>query len=199
MIDLDYGYYHIERVWRMVAGDETALEDMDISADGFWRSFGAVAFALPAMFFSWVADARNLVFNGVERSVAQLVFANAVLEMVLWLVPILILAFVLKPLNLAHRFTHLIIVRNWFAVPIYYLYAVLALPSLVIAGWDLPPFLPLVVLFVMVWIQIRLTRMSLKCAPHIASALIIGEVIFAIMLLLYLQNALGIVYPEPAA
>lgn len=198
MIDLDYGYYHIERTWRMVRGDDAALDEMDITADGFWRSFGAIVFAMPAMFFSWVSDARYLAFNGVELSMGQLVISYAVLELMLWILPILILAFVLKPMQLAHRFTHLVIVRNWFSVPIYYLFAVLALPSLVIAGWETPGLLQLTIIFVMVWIQVRLTRMALQCEPWIASILIVGEFLIAIFAFLYFQEALGIVYPDNA-
>jgi hypothetical protein len=33
---------------------------MDISADGFWRSFEAIPAALPALIFAWVAEARQI-------------------------------------------------------------------------------------------------------------------------------------------
>ena len=53
---LDYALHHLSCILRILRGDTAALGDMDISADGFWRSFEAFPAALPALFFAWVVE-----------------------------------------------------------------------------------------------------------------------------------------------
>ena len=43
---LDYALHHLTCILRVLRGDVAALGDMDISADGFWRSFEAFPAAL---------------------------------------------------------------------------------------------------------------------------------------------------------
>lgn len=196
MIDFDYGFHHIERIWRIVRGDEAALDEMDISSDGFWRSFAAIIWAMPALFFAWVFDARDLMISGVELTMVRIVIYSAIIEMVLWFLPILLLAFVLKPFGLAQRYSHLIIARNWLSVPIVYAYVVIILLGILL-GNTLPIVLAaFVFLLVAIWIQMRITRISLQCEISLASALVIGEFILLLIIMFYLQSVLGLEIPE---
>lgn len=192
MIDFDYGFYHIERVWRIVRGDDAALDEMDTSGDGFWRSFVAIIWTLPAMFFAWVFDARDLIIEGVQMSMVRIVIYSAIIELLLWFLPVLLLAFILKPLGLAHRFSHLIIARNWLAVPIVYAYIVIMLIGLLLG--DASPLVLLAFVFLLgaIWVQIRITRASLDCPSSLAAVLVIGEFILLLMIMFYLQATLGL-------
>lgn len=192
MIDFDYGFYHIERVWRIVRGNEAALDEMDISSDGFWRSFAAIIWALPALYFAWVFDARDLIIQGVELTMVRIVIYSAIIELVLWFVPVLLFAFVLKPFGLAQRYSHLIIARNWLSVPIVYAYVVIMLLGFLLG--DAAPLLLASFIFFLaaIWIQIRVTRVSLGCEIPLASALVIGEFIILLMIMFYLQSMLGL-------
>lgn len=192
MIDFDYGFYHIERAWRIVRGNEAALDEMDISGDGFWRSFVAIIWALPALFFAWVFDARDLIIEGVELTMVRIVIYSAIIELVLWFLPVVLLAFVLRPFGLAQRYSHLIIARNWISVPIVYAYIVIMLLGLLLG--NAAPVVLFAFMFLMgaIWIQIRITRVSLQCEVSLASALVIGEFILLLIIMFYLQSALGL-------
>ena len=192
MIDFDYGFFHIERVWRIIRGDEAALEEMDISSDGFWRSFAAIIWALPALFFAWVFDARDLMIQGVEMTMVRIVIYSAAIEMLLWFLPVFVLAFVLKPIGFSQRYSHLIIARNWLSVPIVYAYVVIMLLGLLLG--DAAPLVFAAFLFLLgaIWVQIRVTRVSLKSEISLASALVIGEFILLLFIMLYLQSVLGL-------
>ncbi len=196
MIDFDYGFYHIERVLRIVRSDAAALNDMDITSDGFWRSFAAIIWALPAMFFSWVVEARDLIMEGVQLTMVRIVIFSAIIELVLWFLPIFVLALILKPLGFAHRFSHLIIVRNWLTVPIVYAYIVIILLGLTFGTIAPLVLLAFIFLLVVVGIQIRVTRIALECDMVVAAALVVGEFMILIAIMFYLQSALGI-SPSP--
>ncbi len=192
MIDFDYGFYHIEKVFRIVRGDATALNDMDITSDGFWRSFAAVIWATPALFFSWVVEARDLMMEGIQLSMVRIVIYSAIIELVLWFLPIFVLALILKPLGFAHRFSHLIISRNWLTVPIVYAYIVIILSGLLFGTIAPLVLFAFVFLLVVVGIQIRVTRIALECDAVIASALVVAEFMVLITIMFYLQSALGL-------
>lgn len=192
MIDFDYGFYHIERVVKIIRGDEAALDQMDISSDGFWRSFAAIIWALPALFFAWVFDARDLIADGVELTMVRIVIYSAIIEMVLWFLPIILLAFVLRPLGLASRYSHLIIARNWLSVPIVYAYIVVMLLSLLFGNASPLVLVAFAFLLVAIWIQIRVTRISLQSDASIAAALVIGEIILLLIIMFYAQSTLGL-------
>lgn len=67
MINLDYAFHHLESVIGVIAGRPGALERMDISSDGFWRSFSAIIVALPALFFGWVIGAFSRLRFGFHN------------------------------------------------------------------------------------------------------------------------------------
>lgn len=192
MIDFDYGFYHIERIIRIVRGNAAALDDMDISSDGFWRSFAAIIWSLPALFFAWVFDARDLIIDGLEMTMVRIVVYSIIIELVLWFLPVVLLAFVLRPIGLSQRYSHLIIARNWLSVPIVYAYVVIMILGLLFG--DAAPLVLIAFLFLFgaIWIQIRVTRVSLDSTTSLAAALVIGEFILLLMVMFYLQTAFGL-------
>lgn len=190
----DYAFHHIECVLRMMRGDESALDDMDISADGFWRSFAAIAFSVPALFFSWVIYSRQLVGEGAPGSVIGYVGVQGVLEISLWLLPLVILAFVLPPLGYGKRFSHLVIMRNWAAVIFNYLFAASTVVELIAgsAGAGLASLFVLVLIVFAISISIRLTRMALQCPPPLAIMLVLVEFIAMLFLAITLYEIAGL-------
>ena len=49
---------YLTGAWRMMNGRPDGIRLLDITADGFWNSFFAIAVALPAMFAGWVTIAN---------------------------------------------------------------------------------------------------------------------------------------------
>lgn len=194
----DYAFHHIGCVMRLLRGDTAALSDMDISADGFWRSFEAIPAALPALIFAWVAEARQIRAEGSLDPVGSLVMRMALLELVFWILPIVVLAFVLRQLKLGHRFSHLIIARNWLAVLTSYIFVSVPLIEMATSGGQTSSatlLLTLVAMVLALWFSVRVTRVALSVQPVVAVAFVAVEVFFTYPLAVLAYGAAGL-YPQ---
>lgn len=175
---LDYALHHTACIARILRGDRSALDDMDISADGFWRSFEAIPAALPALFFAWVVEARQSQSVGVSGSLGSLIARMAILELVFWIVPVIVLVFVLKALRMTRRYTHLIIARNWLSALVSYLFVVIPMGELISGGGrnsDLTAWLTLAAIGLMLWFSVRVTRIALDAPVMTAVAFVAAE------------------------
>ena len=66
-------------VWGMMTTRPRAVQDLDLSADGFWESFWAIAAALPPLFVGWAAYGKLMEMQtGMPR---MTLFAAAGLAM----------------------------------------------------------------------------------------------------------------------
>jgi hypothetical protein len=194
----DYAFHHVGCVMRLLRGDTAALSDMDISADGFWRSFEAIPAALPALIFAWVAEARQIRAEGSLDPVGSLVMRMALLELVFWILPIIVLAFVLRQLKLGHRFSHLIIARNWLAVLTSYIFVSVPLVEMAASGGQTSSatlLLTLVAMVLALWFSVRVTRVALSVQPVVAVAFVAVEVFFTYPLAVLAYGVAGL-YPQ---
>ncbi|MBO6640011.1 MAG: hypothetical protein JJ920_19080 [Roseitalea sp.] len=192
MINLDYAFHHVECVAGVMTGRPGAIERMDISADGFWRSFSAIAVALPAMFFVWVMNARANQAEMTTLGIAPLVAGEAVFELIVWLLPVPVFALVLRPLGLGHRFVHLVIARNWANALFSYAIAALYVPYLVVADDNGAMMMLGGVLMVLILIAaVRLTRAALDSSMALAIAFIAGELIVSATLAITYVGIMG--------
>jgi hypothetical protein len=194
----DYAFHHVGCVMRLLRGDMAALSDMDISADGFWRSFEAIPAALPALIFAWVAEARQIRAEGSLDSVGSLIARMAMLEIVFWLLPILVLAVVLRQLKLGHRFSHLIIARNWLAVLTSYIFVAVPLAEMAINGGGASGaafLLTLLAIVLALWFSVRITRVALSVQTVTAVAFVAVEVFITYPLAVLAYGAAGL-YPQ---
>ena len=193
----DYAFHHVGCIGRLLRGDTAALNDMDISADGFWRSFEAIPAALPALLFTWVVESRRLQSQGVLDSLASLLARMAVLEILFWILPIVVLAFVLRALNLSHRYPQLVISRNWLSVPMSYVFVLAPLGELMTNGGQSSTaggFLTIAALVVVLWCSFRVTRVALAVQPLVAVTFVAVEVIITYPLAVSFYAAAGL-YP----
>jgi hypothetical protein len=194
----DYAFHHMACVTRLVRGEQNAWADMDISADGFWRSFGAITAAIPALFFAWVVEARHLQAEGVAGTTGSIVARMAVLELLFWILPVIGLAIALRLLGMSGRFTHLIIARNWLAALLSYLFVAVPLITLVSNGTaeGLTGWMTIAILAVMLWLSVRITRFALNTTPLVALAFIVVETLITFPLAMSLYAVVGL---NPAA
>lgn len=193
----DYAFHHVGCALRIVRGDAAALNDMDISADGFWRSFGAILAAVPALLFAWVVEARQLQVEGISGSTMSFVARLAALELFFWVLPIIALAMALPRLGFGHRFSHLIIARNWLSAGLSYLFVVLPLTELAVSGGsesELTFWLSLIVLALMIWSALRVTRAALDTTPAVSLAFVAAETLLIYPLAVSLYGLAGL-YP----
>ena len=100
--------------WRLMLGKAEAVGDLDLSADGFWNSFFAMAVALPALFVMWTNEANQLAPGAVNLSERLgLVLRLAIIEGVAWVLPVLAVAFALHKMGRSDRVVPFVVANNW--------------------------------------------------------------------------------------
>lgn len=120
MIDFEEAGQRLRGVWRLIAGDEAWREDMDLSTEGVFRSFWAMALSAPFAVLSVLAQ------SGIARTTpdfASTIYAKAPLPIVLvselgaalaaWMIAIAALTFAAKRLNAGREAAGLIAAFNW--------------------------------------------------------------------------------------
>lgn len=124
--------------WRLMTQGADALQELDLTRDGFWRSFLAFALMLPAS-IAILAAVRLLAglpnSAGLFTSPALVMAVIAAQLLAVLAVPALLIA--LAP-NLAHapRFTSFVIAWNWAGIVSA---SLMAVPAAVFAiGWSTP-------------------------------------------------------------
>lgn len=124
--------------WRLLTADAKALPDLDLSRDGFWRSYLALILTIPSMIPILAAERTlaGLSNTGGLFDAPGLLAAVVTAEMLAVLaVPALLVG--IAP-NLTHnpRFTGFIITWNWAGI---LSAAMMAVPATVFAlGWSNP-------------------------------------------------------------
>jgi hypothetical protein len=98
--------------YRLACFDENGLNYFNISVEGFWRSFAAIFFVLPAYIL--------LVGQGVGAAAGGFsiwtVMVHMVSELLGWVIFALVAFVATDMLKLGHRYTALIVAVNWGSV-----------------------------------------------------------------------------------
>ncbi|MGB7431663.1 MAG: hypothetical protein WA921_04255 [Ahrensia sp.] len=177
MVGTDYVFYHLECIINALKGDDNAVDAMDITEDGFWRSFAAILYSLPALFFMWVISARSPEYVPVERSMGLRIAYDAAFDIGVWLVLIAVLVLVLGQLGYTRRLTHFVVARNWTTLLFNYAMAFAFIPSMFGADAGPGTLLLIIMLVVIVWAFVRITRQSLQCSAGFAALIVMGELL----------------------
>lgn len=178
--------------WLIMTGRREGLNFLDVSTDGFWRSFVAPIIGVPAILASCFSSAKwsSLVS---ELSSTQYVVRAFLVEVIAWVLPILALALVAKRLGLAHRFSSYVVAANWSNLIVYYL--VLPLDFLgVFLAQDNGVILGLSALYVVAAIifLFLVTHISLGTDYPVSIAVFLGTVVFTLFVIFNLQGLLGL-------
>jgi uncharacterized membrane protein YqaE (UPF0057 family) len=91
----------IGAAWRLFLRDPKALEGMDVSTEGFFRSFGALLLIFPL----------NILSDG-GYGIGEIFFSTFVLG-IEWLLFPLFAYLLLRLLGLTERFVHYVVAHNW--------------------------------------------------------------------------------------
>lgn len=129
---------YIKGIWLLILGDKGGFDWLDITALGVWRSFAAFLWCLPAMAVGWAAWRLYYLANMPQGAETGLIFILKLLfvDMAMWVVPLVLLAALAKPLGYGELLAPIIITSNWLAVPIVYAMAVPLAIRLVIPNSD---------------------------------------------------------------
>lgn len=99
-------------VWGMMTNRPRAVDNLDVSADGFWESFWAIVVAMPPTFVGWAAYAK-LIQPDTGLSRVTLFLAAGTIDVIAWLVPLAGFVLVARKVGLGDRMVHYVVAANW--------------------------------------------------------------------------------------
>lgn len=181
--------------WRMMLGRRDGLDRLDITADGFWRSFHAITVAVPALLVGWVAYALDASAGAEDAGLrVGIVIGAAATDVAAWIAPVILLGLIARRLRLARRFSVYVIASNWGAA----LLSWLALPpTLIRLFWpearDLSLSLSLVIFAAELVLSYRLTHVALQRPHGFVLPLFIALTASSLAATIALQSLFGLV------
>ncbi len=180
--------------WDVMNGRVEGLRKLDLTIDGFWRSFGAVVLILPVALIALASERVALAEIGGDA--AALTGGYVMLRLIAviadWLAFPAILALLARPMGIASRFVPYIVARNWTAVLIAAMFGV---PHLLHALGVLPTallsFLLLILFGVAVWFAYVVVRTAMQVPPVMAVPVVILEIASGVTIELIFSRLVG--------
>jgi hypothetical protein len=193
---------YLKGVWLLILGDRSGFDWLDITVTGVWRSFAAFLWCLPAMAVGWAA--WRLFYleqmpTGTETGLG-FILKLFLVDMTMWIVPLVLVAVLAKPLGYGDMLASIIISTNWLAVPTIYAMAVpLAIRLVIPGGQGLAYLMSLILLLVNFTVIFRLVKTVTNNQLLLASAISALLILPSLMLSEALPPLLGLmpVYPAP--
>jgi hypothetical protein len=103
--------------WQIMLGRPTGLAHLDVSLEGFWRSFAAIILVAPFAFLALISEGPLLSGTGETGALtASALTLNAIALLVDWFSFPLVFAFLAPPFGLGARYVPFIVARNWASV-----------------------------------------------------------------------------------
>ncbi len=186
--------YYFSAVWRTMTGHPEALNRLNTTADGFWRSFYAILIALPPMLIGWV-DVSARITEGSDGAALRITntLKLGMIDLIIWLLPFVIIGFLSRSLGLERRFSTYVVATNWAMALYAWIYAPLTFFSLLLP--NLSAFFAALgfALFIAVLVlNYRLTRAALQRPHSFAVPFFLSVFLGSIMLAIILQNLAGL-------
>ena len=170
--------------WAVMNGHAAGLQRMDLSIDGFWRSFAAIVLILPFALVALVSDhvARAEVGAAV-RLTGALIILRLILLLADWLAFPLVFAAVARQIGVAAHYVPFIVVRNWASVVVA---AIVVVPEILHVLGILPtvvlPYVLLALFAVALRFSYLIARTALIAPPLLAVPVVLLEVLISIFL-----------------
>ena len=168
---------HLEGAWLLARGDRRGLGRLDLSVEGFWRSFSAAFLIAPA--YALVLLEQYAAVGWPEHG-----WRTALTELVAyacgWVAFPIAAIFLTRLLNLAGRYVVLVVAANWSAVLQIALYAAAVTLSLVLPAPLRGPLL-LAATLVILGYQWFVIRTALDTTTGTAIGLLLIDVLLGMM------------------
>ncbi|CAM5560001.1 hypothetical protein ATER59S_04676 [Aquamicrobium terrae] len=183
--------------WRLMLGKADGLRLLDLSADGFWNSFFAIAVAAPALVVGWVGIANEIGDPDAVSGRFGLVLRLAAVDLGSWVLPLVALALVAPRVGLGGRFVHYVVASNWASAIIAWLMLPAALVRLFApAGDQVSAAVSLLLFLVSMVLTWRMTNAVIARGAAMGSAVFAGMFVASLVALFGLQALLGVTVPE---
>ena len=180
--------------WDVMNGRAEGLNKLDLTIDGFWRSFGAIALILPVALIALASERAVPLAAGGEAVALSggYVLLRLIAVIVDWLAFPAILALLARPMGIATRYVPYIVARNWAAVLVAAMFAV---PHLFHALGVLPTgmlsFLLLILFGIAVWFAFVVVRTAMQVPPVLAIPIVILEIASGLFIELLFSRLAG--------
>jgi hypothetical protein len=199
MPTLDDIHRYLYGSWRMMRGRPDGLTLLDISAEGFWQSFYAMAVAIPPLFAGWVAYAADLARGDDEAGLRlSLVIRTAAVDMISWVLPILVLGLLAKRIGISRRFAPYVIASNWGTALIAWLFVPVTLVRLFLpVSPEVMALFSLLLFGLSIVFSYRLTQVALQRPHTFTLPFYITLFIGTILITVALQHLFGVDYLAP--
>ena len=189
--------YYLRGIVLLIQGKPQGFGYLDLTDRGMIRSFWAMVWCFPATAISWVwwQTAFLRAYPPGTKTGLPFFLRLAMVEIANWIVPLVLAGFLCLLFGLGRRFHAIVVVSNWLAVPLAYVYALIILMVLVLPGMEgLASLLWLGLLVTLVFALVRLMRMICGQQPLMITTLILVLLVPTMLLSDLLQQYLG-VYP----
>ncbi len=187
---------NIKGLWLLILGNREGYLWLDLSEGGLWRSFAAILWSLPAMAVTW-ASWRLYYLSAMPTGTtvgAGIFLKLLIVDLASWLVPILLIVILSRPLGFAALVVPVIVTTNWLSVPLSYAMAVpAAILLLAREAQQATAFLWLIVFFASVALLFRLLRTITGNENLLAAALTALFLLPSMMIGQYLQHLFGLI------
>ena len=186
----------LKGAWRVMTGRPDGMRMLDTSLEGFWDSFFAMIVAFPALAIGWFASADTFVqyIEGVSR--ASIVARLAIVDLAVWLLPLIILGLVAKQVGIADRFVHYVVSGNWASAVLVWMMVPPSLLKLVAPDTaDFASMLSLALFLLSMVLTWRQTNVALAKGPGLATAVFVAMFVCALLVLIVTQGLLGLDSP----
>jgi hypothetical protein len=185
---------YLTGAWQLMMGKREGVALLDVSADGFWNSFFAIAIALPALIVGWVGTANEIGADpAAAASRLSYLLRLALIDIGAWILPLVGLAFIASTAGIRDRFVHYVIASNWSSAILAWLMLPAALLRLVTpSNSDLALTLSLGLFLLSMVLSWRLTNAVIAKGAAMGSAVFAGMFIASLVVLIVLQAALGV-------
>jgi hypothetical protein len=174
--------------WDVLLGRRRGLAKLDLSIEGFWRSFAALVLVIPFIFLALLSQQRLAHDSETPEAdaLADGVGLEAIAQLVDWIAFPIVFAGLARPLGLAARYVPFIVARNWSAVIISAIIAVVHAAHVV---GILPSSLAPMFLLVTIAIALRFAYVIARTTLDVSVATAIGIVALDFLISLLIWSA----------
>lgn len=99
---------------QLMAGKAEGLRKLDLTADGFWSSFFAMVVSAPPYALSWIEyESSERAGHSTDAGPTLIYAAHALADALAWVLPVLVLMLVAKPVGFTRKIVPLVVATNW--------------------------------------------------------------------------------------
>ena len=169
--------------WSVMRSRPEGLSRMDLSIEGFWRSFGAIILLIPFAILAQISQ-EMIVAAADDPLVAQSeggIGAEAFALIVDWFAFPLVFALMARPLGVGARYVPFIVTRNWASVIIAAMVAVVHAAHIVgLLPSTLAPYLLLVAVAVALRFSYVIARATLGVSAAMALPIVALDLLISL-------------------